>query len=134
MSSIITTATKHSLVVTCVASVLSSNLPDWYKSALFNELYYLSDGGTVWLDPLPASEAEPPSAANPANPPLPLPPIDLVQSRNPKVILDPVGLSGRRAAAREVCESSEEERGKVKTFHARAALGKEMGLFGYLEG
>ncbi|XP_049963211.1 non-lysosomal glucosylceramidase [Schistocerca serialis cubense] len=26
------------------------NLPDWYKSALFNELYYVSDGGSVWLD------------------------------------------------------------------------------------
>lgn len=24
-------------------------LPDWYKSAIFNELYYVSDGGTVWL-------------------------------------------------------------------------------------
>lgn len=25
------------------------NLPDWYKSALFNELYFVSDGGTVWI-------------------------------------------------------------------------------------
>ncbi|XP_050305415.1 non-lysosomal glucosylceramidase [Anthonomus grandis grandis] len=25
-------------------------LPDWYKSALFNESYFISDGGTVWLD------------------------------------------------------------------------------------
>ncbi|CAF0772366.1 unnamed protein product, partial [Didymodactylos carnosus] len=25
-------------------------LPDWYKSALFNELYFVSDGGTVWFD------------------------------------------------------------------------------------
>lgn len=25
------------------------DLPDWYKSALFNELYYVIDGGTVWL-------------------------------------------------------------------------------------
>uniref|UniRef100_A0A0A9Z3A6 Non-lysosomal glucosylceramidase n=4 Tax=Lygus hesperus TaxID=30085 RepID=A0A0A9Z3A6_LYGHE len=24
-------------------------LPDWYKSAIFNELYYVSDGGTNWL-------------------------------------------------------------------------------------
>ncbi|XP_066245267.1 non-lysosomal glucosylceramidase [Euwallacea similis] len=24
-------------------------LPDWYKSALFNELYFISDGGSVWL-------------------------------------------------------------------------------------
>ncbi|KAL5005060.1 hypothetical protein ScPMuIL_018516 [Solemya velum] len=28
----------------------ASGLPDWYKSALFNELYYISDGGTVWLE------------------------------------------------------------------------------------
>lgn len=27
-----------------------SSLPSWFKSALFNELYYLADGGTVWLD------------------------------------------------------------------------------------
>ena len=26
------------------------NLPSWYKSALFNETYFVSDGGTVWLD------------------------------------------------------------------------------------
>ncbi|XP_047139397.1 non-lysosomal glucosylceramidase isoform X1 [Hydra vulgaris] len=27
-----------------------SELPAWFKSALFNELYFISDGGTVWLD------------------------------------------------------------------------------------
>lgn len=27
-----------------------SLLPSWYKSALFNELYFVADGGTVWLD------------------------------------------------------------------------------------
>lgn len=26
------------------------SLPNWYKSALFNELYFVADGGTVWLD------------------------------------------------------------------------------------
>ena len=26
------------------------DLPDWYKTALFNELYYLVDGGTIWTD------------------------------------------------------------------------------------
>lgn len=26
-------------------------LPDWYKMALFNELYYLVDGGTLWVYP-----------------------------------------------------------------------------------
>jgi non-lysosomal glucosylceramidase len=25
-------------------------LPAWYKGALFNETYYVSDGGTVWID------------------------------------------------------------------------------------
>lgn len=29
-----------------------SAIPNWYKSLLFNELYYVSDGGTVWLDPV----------------------------------------------------------------------------------
>ena len=27
-----------------------ASIPDWYKSALFNELYYVVDGGTVWTD------------------------------------------------------------------------------------
>lgn len=26
------------------------SLPEWYKRAIFNELYFISDGGTVWLD------------------------------------------------------------------------------------
>lgn len=26
-----------------------ADLPDWYKSAIFNELYFIADGGTVWL-------------------------------------------------------------------------------------
>lgn len=26
-----------------------ADLPDWYKSALFNELYFVADGGAVWL-------------------------------------------------------------------------------------
>uniref|UniRef100_A0A8D8W7E3 Non-lysosomal glucosylceramidase n=1 Tax=Cacopsylla melanoneura TaxID=428564 RepID=A0A8D8W7E3_9HEMI len=25
------------------------HLPSWYKSCIFNELYYISDGGTVWF-------------------------------------------------------------------------------------
>ncbi len=28
--------------------VLAADRPDWYKAALFNELYYLVDGGTAW--------------------------------------------------------------------------------------
>ena len=35
-----------------------SKLPAWYKSALFNELYFISDGGTVWVDPIPDSSLE----------------------------------------------------------------------------
>lgn len=31
--------------------VLEDNeLPDWYKSAIFNELYFISDGGGIWLN------------------------------------------------------------------------------------
>ncbi|KAB7499797.1 Non-lysosomal glucosylceramidase [Armadillidium nasatum] len=26
------------------------DLPDWFKSALFNELYFISDGGSLWLE------------------------------------------------------------------------------------
>ena len=35
-------------------------LPAWYRSALFNELYYLADGGTIWTD---GEENEPPPPA-----------------------------------------------------------------------
>lgn len=27
-----------------------SELPDWYKSAIFNELYFISDGGSIWVN------------------------------------------------------------------------------------
>ena len=33
------------------STILSDkNLPSWYKQALFNELYYLAEGGSVWTD------------------------------------------------------------------------------------
>jgi len=32
--------------------------PDWYKGALFNELYFLVDGGTVWTDGEPFRPAD----------------------------------------------------------------------------
>ncbi|XP_072050997.1 non-lysosomal glucosylceramidase-like [Amphiura filiformis] len=36
----------------------NESYPDWYKSALFNELYFISDGGTVWVEtPEPSTEA-----------------------------------------------------------------------------
>ncbi|CAG9785611.1 unnamed protein product [Diatraea saccharalis] len=28
----------------------NNNIPDWLKSALMNELYYIADGGTIWFD------------------------------------------------------------------------------------
>ena len=37
--------------------------PAWYKSALFNELYFMSDGGSVWLE-LQEDQAN----GNPASP------------------------------------------------------------------
>jgi non-lysosomal glucosylceramidase len=43
--------------------------PDWYKSALFNELYYLVDGGTVWTDGEPFRVHEP--AGEPGTPTAP---------------------------------------------------------------
>ncbi len=35
-------------------------MPEWYWRALFNELYYLVDGGTLWVDPQegPANDVE----------------------------------------------------------------------------
>ncbi|KAI5709397.1 hypothetical protein M8J76_017007 [Diaphorina citri] len=30
-------------------TLANSELPDWYKSCIFNELYFISDGGTVWF-------------------------------------------------------------------------------------
>mgnify|MGYP005984188175 CR=1 FL=1 len=29
--------------------IIFRDLPDWYKSALFNETYYVSDGGSIWV-------------------------------------------------------------------------------------
>jgi non-lysosomal glucosylceramidase len=31
--------------------LLDPDLPDWFKSALFNELYYLVEGGVIWAHP-----------------------------------------------------------------------------------
>jgi non-lysosomal glucosylceramidase len=40
----------------------ATNRPDWYKAALFNELYFLVDGGTIWHDgPVEPVEAGPSS-------------------------------------------------------------------------
>ena len=34
------------------------DLPDWYKTALFNELYYVVDGGTMWCYPAESATSE----------------------------------------------------------------------------
>jgi non-lysosomal glucosylceramidase len=39
--------------------------PDWYKTALFNELYFLVDGGTLWTDGPPLLPNGPPSPEEP---------------------------------------------------------------------
>jgi non-lysosomal glucosylceramidase len=39
-------------------TLADSARPDWYKGALFNELYYLVDGGTVWTDGVPFRVAD----------------------------------------------------------------------------
>ena len=39
--------------------LVDATRPDWYKGALFNELYYLVDGGTVWTDGEPFHGPEP---------------------------------------------------------------------------
>ncbi|KAM4878822.1 non-lysosomal glucosylceramidase [Sylvia borin] len=36
----------------------NSQLPSWYKSALFNELYFMTDGGTIWMEVPPDCCAE----------------------------------------------------------------------------
>ncbi|KAL5971623.1 Non-lysosomal glucosylceramidase [Taenia solium] len=109
------------LIMDWQAPILSNpNLPDWYKSALFNELYFISDGGTVWLDPLPyASDAHEE------------PPIDVVRKHNPYVSVDPLNLTGRDATN---SPASTTTNGHVSPFQARSAHGHEMGLFAYLEG
>ena len=52
------------------------DLPDWCKSLLFNELYYLADGGTIWTAGRAdeaASEAPAPGPAGDAAPGAPAP-------------------------------------------------------------
>lgn len=40
----------HCISLACISLVCYSSLPSWYKSALFNELYFVADGGTVWTE------------------------------------------------------------------------------------
>ncbi len=89
------------------------DLPDWYKSALFNELYFVSDGGTVWLDPIPAAKED--------NHPSPSrPPIDEVRARNSQVNMDPLELTGRTADGSVMANGYAS--GKPTPFQTRTAL------------
>ncbi|KAM3177099.1 hypothetical protein ACTXT7_005201 [Hymenolepis weldensis] len=108
------------------------HLPDWYKSALFNELYFVSDGGTVWLDPLTTIKN------NEA-------PIDYVRRYNPNVELDPLNITGRggplksdspisRKSAIGGDTSKRNSETLMTPLQNRIAFGQEMGLFAYLEG
>lgn len=36
------------IFINCL-SLYFRDLPDWYKCAIFNQLYFISDGGTLWL-------------------------------------------------------------------------------------
>ena len=104
-----------------------SAYPDWYKSALFNELYYVSDGGTVWLDPIPEKTKTTTSADAELTSPL-----DDVRKRNPSMNL-------RRATdcLTDILHDNSGDNIYKTTLEdaitARVNAGKEMGLFGYLE-
>ncbi|VDQ14062.1 unnamed protein product, partial [Trichobilharzia regenti] len=97
-------------------------LPNWYKSALFNESYYLSDGGTVWLDPkqVDCFQSDLINCI----------PLDLVRGYKNCVDLDPYELTGRKIKT----PTSVTEEIKVDSWDHRARLAREIGLFGYLEG
>ncbi|VDP95070.1 unnamed protein product [Echinostoma caproni] len=100
------------------------NLPDWYKSALFNELYYLTDGGTVWLDPIEVEgiESEEESTI----------PIDAVRAYRTDCLLDPNNLTGRKASIQNSGGKKTEDAMQM-AWKYRQKIGREMGLFGYLE-
>lgn len=55
---------------TITSSCLPRSLPAWYKSALFNELYFLADGGTVWLE-VPEDSCQRRQGQHGSAPPLP---------------------------------------------------------------
>ncbi|EUB58430.1 Non-lysosomal glucosylceramidase [Echinococcus granulosus] len=120
-----------------------SRFPTWYKSALFNELYYIADGGTVWLDPLPAegsagviAEGDG-SAASSSNGVTGgteelCSPLENVRRRNPTVrCRRPAYYSTKAPAAGDNAPADVAE---IELIRARVNFGNEMGLFAYLEG
>ncbi|KAM7539886.1 hypothetical protein Aperf_G00000026461 [Anoplocephala perfoliata] len=118
----------------CLLETLMDDMPCCFgiaskasqKSALFNELYYISDGGTVWLDPFPEGSSDRGQGNDE------LTPLDEVRRRNPNVTLHrasdfPIfpGDTGNDGAGDSV---------DLDVIQNRVRVGKEMGLFGYLEG
>jgi non-lysosomal glucosylceramidase len=91
------------------------DLPDWYKMALFNELYYLADGGTLWVDP-----------ATPHFPPAPCSPLR-GESRGRFASPLPLSLQERGGAGEGSAPLSFQERGE-------GGEGDDLGHFAYLEG
>ncbi|CAH8536627.1 unnamed protein product [Dicrocoelium dendriticum] len=100
----------------------NESLPDWYKSALFNELYYFTDGGAVWLDPIRIGDLS--ISEND------LLPIDFVRADKKKSNLDPFRLTGRHLSTQDKTGPNV----KLECWKHRCQLGREMGLFAYLEG
>ncbi|KAG5451743.1 Non-lysosomal glucosylceramidase [Clonorchis sinensis] len=105
----------------------NSSFPDWYKSALFNELYYLTDGGTVWLDPVAFQGITSQQSK--------LIPIDFVRAFKGNASLDPLQLTGRH-----LDDDSDQQNHhggadfKWQSWKYRSRVAQEMGLFAYLEG
>ncbi|OON20219.1 hypothetical protein X801_03903 [Opisthorchis viverrini] len=103
------------------------SFPDWYKSALFNELYYLTDGGTVWLDPVAFQGITSQQSK--------LIPIDFVRAFKGNASLDPLQLTGRHLD--DDSDRRNQHGGadfKWQSWKYRSRVAQEMGLFAYLEG
>lgn len=129
--------------------IVLSGFPAWYKSAIFNELYYVADGGTVWLDPLPADQPSASTAgtsdsvaatSSVSNGVQNLDdesrtPLDDVRRRNPTVVLRrPTDYSISVNFDGKVKENAKGGGDDADVIQSRIKLGKEMGIFGYLEG
>ncbi|VDM31562.1 unnamed protein product [Hydatigera taeniaeformis] len=120
-----------------------SHLPTWYKSALFNELYYVSDGGTVWLDILPGEESDEAIARgdSPATGNGDVVTSDVDELRSP---LDNVRHRNHNVHCRRpthyVADTSTKGDitpigvAEIELVRTRVNVGNEMGLFAYLEG
>ncbi|KAL5970038.1 Non-lysosomal glucosylceramidase, partial [Taenia solium] len=120
-----------------------SHFPTWYKSALFNELYYISDGGTVWLDPLPGEESAGVIAGGDASVTNSgdavaggvdelCSPLENVRRRNHTVhCRRPTYYAAKTFTSGDSAPTGPAE---IELIRARVKVGNEMGLFAYLEG